>query len=143
MRLAPKHATALLVLVLATVLVACGSDDEDPTATTAAATPTVAAATTPATPAASTSGETAEVEVTGFKFVPEELTISVGTTVTWTNADAAPHTVTTGEPGNPDGLLDEPMPSAGSTVTHTFTEPGRYVYYCARHPSMIAVVIVE
>jgi plastocyanin len=35
-----------------------------------------------------------EVVISGYKFVPQTLTVPVGTTVTWVNRDIAHHTVT-------------------------------------------------
>jgi len=52
-------------------------------------TPTSGGATaTPATPAG------AGVEIRGFAFNPASITVRVGTTVTWTNADSTAHTAT-------------------------------------------------
>jgi len=34
------------------------------------------------------------VSIQGFAFNPATLTIKAGTTVTWTNEDSAPHTIT-------------------------------------------------
>lgn len=84
-------------------------------------------------------------------FEPDKLTVKAGTTVTWTVSDTVAHTVTTGtfELGgdglrtseDPDGQLDTPI-AAGKDVSHKFTEPGTYTYYCSIHKGMNGVVEV-
>ena len=57
------------------------------------------------------------VTIQGFKFSPSTLTIKVGSTVTWTNMDSAPHNVKSS-----DGTLDSPDLSRGQSWSFTFTE---------------------
>lgn len=66
------------------------------------------------------------------------LTVSVGTTVTWTNDDTMAHTVT-----GLDGSFDSNFLDPGASWSYTFTEPGEYEYYCLPHPWMRAKVVVE
>ncbi len=80
-------------------------------------------------------------------FAPYPININVGDTVTWTNKDAQPHTVTSGTGGQPDGKFDSspnftPLISAQGTFSHTFAEAGEFPYYCALHPNQIGKVIV-
>lgn len=96
-----------------------------------------APATAPA-PVPGPSSTTVEVEISNFKFVPNTITISPGTTVTWTNMDSAPHTVTTRET-----LFDSGRMSTGDTFSYTFEQSGTYEYYCTIHPYMVATIIVE
>ena len=74
-------------------------------------------------------------------FSPNPIQVSVGTTVTWTNNDAEPHTVNAGEYATPSRLFDSYIPPAG-TFQHTFTEPGEYPYFCILHPNMVGTVEV-
>jgi plastocyanin len=76
---------------------------------------------------------------------PSPLTISVGTTVTWTNNDNTGHTVTEGNPsGNtPANGFDSGILAPGKTFTHTFDTPGTIQYYCTLHPTMLGEVIVK
>jgi plastocyanin len=68
-----------------------------------------------------------------------ELTIKVGTTVTWTNNDPGMiHTVT-----SVDGLFDSGFLNEGDTWSYTFEEPGDFEYLCTPHPWMRARIIVE
>src|SRR5918999_617289 len=76
-------------------------------------------------------------------FSPNPIQVSVGTTVTWTNDDAQPHTVNSGENATPSGLFDSPiMPPAG-TFEYTFTEAGEYPSFCILHPNMVGTVSVS
>jgi plastocyanin len=76
-------------------------------------------------------------------FSPNPIQVSVGTTVTWTNDDAQPHTVNSGENAMPSGLFDSPiMPPAG-TFEYTFTEAGEVPYFCILHPNMVGTVSVS
>ncbi|MCH7730617.1 cupredoxin domain-containing protein [Patescibacteria group bacterium] len=74
-------------------------------------------------------------------FTLEDLTIPVGTTVTWMNLDSAQHTTTSGTPENPSGLWDSPLLSQGDVFSHTFTEPGVYSYFCRPHSSLMRATI--
>jgi plastocyanin len=80
-------------------------------------------------------------------YSPNPIDSRVGDTVTWTNRDSTPHTVTSGVNGQPDGSFDSspnfnPLMAPGHTFSHTFTEEGQYPYYCALHPNMVGTVIV-
>jgi plastocyanin len=78
------------------------------------------------------------IEIRQFAFAPAVLTVPVGATVTWTNVDEEPHTVT---------ATDRAYTSSGlaraDTYAHRFTAPGTYRYFCALHPHMTATVIVR
>ena len=76
---------------------------------------------------------------------PSPLTVSIGTTVTWTNNDNTGHTVTEGNPsGNtPANGFDSGIMAPGKTFTHTFDTPGTIQYSCTLHPTMLGEVIVK
>lgn len=81
-------------------------------------------------------------------FEPDPIQVNVGDTVTWTNVDSQPHTVTSGSNGTPDSKFDsspnfQPLMVSQATFSHTFTEAGNYPYYCALHPNMVGTVIVN
>jgi len=78
----------------------------------------------------------AEVTVRLFQFQPGETAIRAGTRVVWKNQDDIKHTVTAGVPGQQDGRFNLALPGKGATVSHEFTEPGVYRYFCDRHQSM-------
>ena len=82
-------------------------------------------------------------EETNECFIPAEVTISVGETVTWSNDDTAAHTVTSGLPSEgPDGVFDSSLFMAGTTFQHTFDDAGEYDYFCMVHPWMTGKVQV-
>ena len=78
------------------------------------------------------------VEIKGFAYNPATITVSSGTTVTWTQQDSAVHTVTSVS-GN---ILDSKNLVKGQTFSYTFDETGTFKYFCSNHPSMKGEVIV-
>ena len=80
------------------------------------------------------------VQMAGYAYAPAAITVNEGDTITWTNQDTAPHTVTT--TSGPQ-RLNSPYLSKGQSWSYTFTAPGMYMYYCTVHPDMRAEVIVR
>jgi plastocyanin len=77
-------------------------------------------------------------------FIPAEVTVKVGDTVTWSNDDSAAHTVTSGTPTDgPDGTFDSSLFMAGTTFSYTFDTAGEYNYFCMVHPWMTGKVQVN
>ncbi len=81
-------------------------------------------------------GTAATVTIQTFQFRPTPLEVKAGTAVTWTNADDVQHTITSGTPDDRDGRFDGTLAGKNATFTHTFSQPGRYVYFCDRHRFM-------
>lgn len=77
------------------------------------------------------------VSIQGFAFHPPSITVPVGSTVTWTNQDSAPHTATA-----KDGSFDTGTLKQGQSMTITFSKVGAYAYYCQFHPFMLGTVTV-
>lgn len=75
-------------------------------------------------------------------FTLEDLTVSVGTTVTWTNQDRATHTATSGTPRSRSGVWDSGNLGLGGQFSFTFTEAGTFQYFCRIHNSMTGTVTV-
>lgn len=90
------------------------------------------------TPTPSPTPTSIEVEISDFAFVPATITVSVGATITWTNNDPAPHTVT-----SRDTVFDSGNLSRGATFSYTFDQSGTFEYYCTIHPNMTGKVTVE
>ncbi len=82
-------------------------------------------------------------ELTDDAYQPNPIEVTIDDTLTWTNDDIAPHTVTSGESGQPDGEFDSGIMSTGATFEHTFTEAGEYPYFCTLHPNMVGTVSVN
>lgn len=126
-----RFASALLVTgVLA--IAGCGGDDDSADATASNS----QTATTTTTSASATMSD--QVDIADFKFAPESIEVSVGTKVTWTNSDSAPHTATADDSSFDTGDLDK-----GDEAAITFDEPGEFTYYCRFHPFMKGTVEVR
>jgi plastocyanin len=81
----------------------------------------------------------ANVTVVNFDFQDRQLTIDVGTTVTWSNTADRPHTAT-----DRGGTFDTNPISPGTKAAVTFSTPGRYAYFCRINPSkMNGVILVK
>jgi plastocyanin len=80
---------------------------------------------------------THHVEIRGMEFVPAELTVAVGDTVVWTNADVLPHTVTAA------GELDSQSIESKQTWQAVMKRPGELSYVCTYHPTMKATLTVR
>jgi plastocyanin len=75
---------------------------------------------------------------------PQDITVSIGTTVKWINNDDTIHTVTSGTPeGGPSGIFDSSIIDAGAIFEYTFRTPETIDYYCIVHPWMIGSVTAE
>ena len=62
-----------------------------------------------------------------YRFAPEAIVVSAGSTVTWTNHDNFSHNV------HFDGA--DPLPMApGESAERTFDAPGVYPHVCSLHP---------
>ena len=95
---------------------------------------------TSAASASPTQGGTQKVAVTisKFQFMPATITVAVGGTVTWTNADSFAHTVVDKDKGFKSGQL-----LGATTFSQTFTKAGTYSYFCGIHNSMTGTVTVK
>jgi plastocyanin len=79
----------------------------------------------------------------GF-FVPLNLEILPGTTVTWQNQDNIGHTIQSiNDKGTIIPMFNSPVLKTGDTFVYKFTKPGVYHYYCSIHPWRIGVVTVS
>jgi plastocyanin len=86
-----------------------------------------------------------DVAIFDFGFNPAVITITAGSTVTWTNtASLTPHT-TTSDPGDTE-VWNSGILNPGSVFTHTFDTPGLYGYDCLIHGALLMhgfVVVVS
>ena len=132
-----KRVIAVLLAGSALGLAACGGD-EQPTpaaeASTPAATVTAEAPATAAKPKAATA-----VAIEGFAFAPKTVEVKVGQKITWTNEDAAPHTVT----AKTGAEFDSGTLAQGASFSFTPSKAGTIEYFCAIHPSMVGTIDVS
>lgn len=116
----PRAARSVLVLALGAALVACSDDTEDASQTGAP--------------------DAAEVEIERSRYEPPVVTVAVGGEVTFTNLDAATHTVTAESGGS--GSFDSGDLAESASFTQTFDTAGTYRYICEIHPTMEGTVEV-
>jgi len=97
------------------------------------------------TPAAPTVAPTAAVSIpVGARtlglasYVPNPITVSAGTVVTWTNTDAIAHTTT-----SDSGVFDSGIIAAGGKFSMTFSTKGSFPYHCTFHQGMVGTVVVQ
>jgi plastocyanin len=90
------------------------------------------------TAVAADSPDHAQIVIKDFMFTPMAATIKAGTTVTWTNKDDEPHTVTSDTSLFRSGALD-----TGETFTFKFDHPGTYHFICSIHKYMVGTIVVE
>ena len=90
----------------------------------------------------STAGETAapnEVKIDNFSFLPQTLTVPVGTKITWINRDDVPHTVVSID----KTTIVSPALDTDEKFSYTFSAAGTNDYYCSVHPHMKGKIIVK
>jgi plastocyanin len=125
------HRLTSVILLLGSLLTACGTAAQDP------------AAEDPPTGTSADAPATREIDIEGFRFVPPTITVAAGTEVVWVNGDATAHTVTAGSEDDPrPERYDLAVDEEGQTVSHTYDEAGSYAYYCELHPFMEGTVEV-
>ena len=120
---------AAVCLALAAAAGACGGGD--PTATSKAG-PTATPAPTPGPV------PTDRVDVRGFEFGPEAVTVPVGGSLTWTNLDGYAHSVVADDRSFRSAELGQ-----GGSFSHTFAAEGTFTYFCGIHNYMTGSVLVR
>jgi plastocyanin len=80
----------------------------------------------------------ATITVKNFMFSPVPLTVSAGSTVTWTNLDDEPHTAV-----SDTGLFRSGAMDTHESFSFKFDKPGTYHFTCSIHPRMVGTIIVQ
>lgn len=78
------------------------------------------------------------VSIVNMSFSPASLTVTAGTTVTWTNNDGMTHTVTAD-----DASFDSGNITMGSKYSRLYSTAGTYTYHCTIHPTMKGTIVVK
>jgi plastocyanin len=73
-----------------------------------------------------------------FMFAPLSLSVTAGSTVTWTNKDDEPHTVV-----SDSGLFRSAAMDTNESFSFRFDKPGTYTYACSIHPRMVGTIVVR
>lgn len=79
-----------------------------------------------------------QIDIDNFSFLPNELVVSSGSTVTWVNRDDVPHTVV-----DTGGMFKSPLLDTDERFSFTFRSRGKYRYYCTIHPHMTGTIVVR
>ncbi len=88
--------------------------------------------------ATSASAAVRPVDIVGFKFEPQSVTITAGDTVTWTNRDAAAHSARV------NGVGTTAVLTQGQSGSLAFSGAGTFPYDCGIHgAAMMGTVIVR
>jgi plastocyanin len=77
------------------------------------------------------------VHIGNFAFLPGNITIAAGTTVTFRNDDDMIHSVVA-----TDGSFRSRALDTGDTFSFTFSKPGNFDFVCGLHPFMHGKVTV-
>lgn len=80
------------------------------------------------------------ISIDNFAFTPAQMTVKAGTTVTWTNHDDMPHTIT--DAAHPPVFRSQALDTE-EHFSATFPTPGTYHYFCSLHPQMQGTVVVQ
>src|SRR5206468_3933113 len=79
-----------------------------------------------------------EVFMENKNFVPNQINITAGTTITWNNQEAVYHTVT-----SDNNLFDSGKLDKDKTFKYTFSTAGVYYYHSNTDANMTGAVVVQ
>ncbi len=144
----------------ALVFAGCGSGNEVGVATTPAATETAPAPTTPAEPETTTQATPTEtapatteaapapapaatgpvtISAKNIAFNPKEVTVKVGTKITWSMDEPVPHNVVADSGAD----FKSEILNQGQTFEYTPKKAGTIEYECTLHPGMVGTITVQ
>jgi plastocyanin len=83
-------------------------------------------------------GQEVHVDIVDFAFVPEVITVSVGTRIVWTNVGPTIHTVA----DRALKVFGSDILNKGDRYSWTPTTAGTIPYWCTIHPDMLGTIIV-
>ena len=89
-------------------------------------------------PATAEIPQTTNIVVKNFMFMPMSLTVTTGSTVTWSNQDQEPHTVV-----SDTGLFRSSAIDTNESFSFKFDQPGTYHFMCSIHPQMVGTIVVQ
>lgn len=77
-------------------------------------------------------------------FSPATVTVAIGGSVRWVNAQPIAHTITPDNPSQPGVWANQNIPAQqGFSFSHTFNTAGSYRYHCTLHAGMTGTVNVQ
>ena len=84
------------------------------------------------------SGAAPSATMSHYRFIPGDLTVKKGTTVTWYNDDQVQHQIF-----SPNGFFNSEFMTNGASFAKKFDEVGTFEIRCSLHAGMRARVIVQ
>lgn len=84
-----------------------------------------------------------EVGLSSNRFISDDVTVPVGSTVTWYNQTAITHTISPNNPSQAGTWEDQTISGEGTEFQHTFGTAGTYDYVCKLHSGMTGVIRVH
>ena len=122
-----------LVVTVSALVVACGGSAASPTTAPSPASPT------PSNDPSSVVAIPVGAQSLGTRaYMPDEINVATGSTVTWMNTDRESHTSTSDESGWNSGTI-----APGGRFSFTFDRAGTFRYHCTIHPGMVGTVVVR
>ncbi len=77
-----------------------------------------------------------QVEISDFAFIPKQLSVNIGDTITWTNKDMVPHNIM--DSNNQKTI----SPDLATGEKFTFVVENTMLYECGPHPSMKGKILL-
>jgi plastocyanin len=114
------------VLLPVVFSVACGSSSVNPVSPT------------PAPGGGGGGGADVTISISNMSFAPASMTVKVGQSVAWHNADSVTHTATANSGAFDTGAIA----SGGTSAAIVMNTAGTFPYHCSIHPEMLATLIV-
>ena len=125
-----RRAAIAILLTGAALVAGCGGSEE---------TTPQAAKSTPAPAEATVAGGAVRVAMKDFEFVPENVEVERGQTITWVNEDTAQHDAVAAEGDGPKSELF----NQGESYSWTAETAGAIPYVCTVHPGMDGTITVK
>ena len=125
-----RRVASAFLLTCAAALGACGGSEE---------TAPQSAESTPAAAEATVAEGAVRVGMKDFKFVPENVQVEVGQTITWVNEDTAQHNAVAAEGDGPKSELF----NQGESYSWKAEQAGTIPYVCTIHPGMEGTITVR
>ena len=125
-----RRAAIAILVAGAALLGGCGGSDEATTESTP----------TPAAAEATVAEGAVRVAMKDFEFIPENVTVKAGQTITWVNEDTAQHDAVAADPnaGPKSELFNQ-----GESYSWTADQKGTIAYVCTVHPGMDGTITVR
>ncbi len=134
-------AAIVILLVAGGAVALTHKADNNKRATQSTSSPQSNPSTNPTPASSSQTSSTGSIDIKNMMFMPPQISIQKGGTVTWTNNDSVAHTVT--DDLKNVGGPDSPSIAPGAKYSFTFDKTGSFQYHCTFHSSMRGTIVVK